>query len=489
MGYLNQFPNTHYYDEDLGFLIKAYKEQENKIEVLEEIYNKLQETTIATTREQLREWLEDGTLEKLIDENLLENLQSRVTTLENESKVIYVDTTEELLSKNLDNGIYITKGKANVNDGLGLKLYITNTETILPSLHMKNGNYAIPIVETFEFSRMIFNNFTDLLQKAVNTYSYITLDGLNYEITSTIEITTPVVIDMNKSTLYKNTHIQMFNGSSNFTIFNGSLNGNHMGKGYSHMITFNSTDNNLTIKDMTLYDNLYTVDGVIQQSVDSDAINIVNCKNATINNCTIRNVSRNGIAITGSVDIVDISNNNIEECYLFGIDLEPNTPTESMMKNVTIKNNLVLDCGRGESDYVWNTGGGFSCGSGNTTIKFVEQLNLIDNEFCNRKYYTSVSGQVAPFNRVQQMRYLKCIGNTFETFTRNLFFAQPSSLIDLATISNNQFTRLNAIPGNNVYIQATEGFVMFTNNYSIGPVNIATATESLIFNENNKIIT
>lgn len=78
MGYLNQFPNTNFYDQDLGWLIKAYKDLstkedglEERVEVLESIYTKVVDESkiIAkdTTLEQLEEWLKDGTLQKMLD--------------------------------------------------------------------------------------------------------------------------------------------------------------------------------------------------------------------------------------------------------------------------------------------------------------------------------------------------------------------------------------------------------------------------------------
>lgn len=60
MGYLNQFPNTHYYDEDIGFLIKAYKDLMDKYNDLLDIYNFIKNNIRDITINYLNEMLENG---------------------------------------------------------------------------------------------------------------------------------------------------------------------------------------------------------------------------------------------------------------------------------------------------------------------------------------------------------------------------------------------------------------------------------------------
>lgn len=71
MGYFNEFPHTRGYDGDLGWLIKMYKELLARYmcnnEYLKEIYQKIENVT----EEQLKEWLDDGTLSDIINKSLL----------------------------------------------------------------------------------------------------------------------------------------------------------------------------------------------------------------------------------------------------------------------------------------------------------------------------------------------------------------------------------------------------------------------------------
>ena len=72
MGYYD-FPHTRNYDSDLGFLIKKYNELDNKYDTLIDIYTVVQKSITDITLEQLKKWLDDGTLENIINQQLLAN--------------------------------------------------------------------------------------------------------------------------------------------------------------------------------------------------------------------------------------------------------------------------------------------------------------------------------------------------------------------------------------------------------------------------------
>ena len=87
MGYLNQFPNTNFYDQDLGFLVKSYKELttsvediEKKYDLLEKIYETIQQDITNITKEQLETMLNDGTLENIIENIMKENVDYDIVT-------------------------------------------------------------------------------------------------------------------------------------------------------------------------------------------------------------------------------------------------------------------------------------------------------------------------------------------------------------------------------------------------------------------------
>lgn len=78
MSYLTDFPNTHFYDQDLGWLIKKYKELNNDYNTLVEIYELIQKDIESVTIEQLQKWLDDGTFETIINETIFNNLNEKV---------------------------------------------------------------------------------------------------------------------------------------------------------------------------------------------------------------------------------------------------------------------------------------------------------------------------------------------------------------------------------------------------------------------------
>lgn len=75
MSFINDFPHTAEYDKDLGWLIKKYKDLHGDYQTLLEIYNYVKEHIKDITIEQLKKWLDDGTLEGII-QNLLLDFQT-----------------------------------------------------------------------------------------------------------------------------------------------------------------------------------------------------------------------------------------------------------------------------------------------------------------------------------------------------------------------------------------------------------------------------
>lgn len=72
---LYDYPHTGNYDQDLGFLIKRYKELieeyesvNDKYETLLKIYEMVQKDIKEVTIEQLQKWLDDGTFESIINQ-------------------------------------------------------------------------------------------------------------------------------------------------------------------------------------------------------------------------------------------------------------------------------------------------------------------------------------------------------------------------------------------------------------------------------------
>ena len=78
MSYFQSFPNTNFYNQDLGWLIKKYKELNGDVKILQQIYDLIKEQIKDVTIEQLQQWLDDGTLADIINESAFNELNTKV---------------------------------------------------------------------------------------------------------------------------------------------------------------------------------------------------------------------------------------------------------------------------------------------------------------------------------------------------------------------------------------------------------------------------
>lgn len=106
MSFYNEFPNTNYYEQDLGFLIKKYKELNNNYELLVQIYENVKQNIKDITLNQLEQWLDDGTLENLINKALFNE------------KISYFTTTISMIkNEDIKTGTFVkTLGYNSIND-------------------------------------------------------------------------------------------------------------------------------------------------------------------------------------------------------------------------------------------------------------------------------------------------------------------------------------------------------------------------------------
>ena len=173
MGYFNEFPHTRWYDGDLGWLIKIYKEllerYINNNEYLKEIYQKIENVT----EEQLKEWLEDGTLANIM---LMLGAVIRV-----------YETSEELMqANNLTEGLIVyTSGYTVIGDGGGAIFKIVSEEdNNYYQLQLQEGKYA-NILNTIITPEMIgckcdgVSDDTELFQKLID---FVSTKKFNYSI-------------------------------------------------------------------------------------------------------------------------------------------------------------------------------------------------------------------------------------------------------------------------------------------------------------------
>lgn len=278
MGYY-EFPNTRNYDSDLGFLIKKYKELGNdykdlvnKYELLQKIYEQIKEDIEDITKEQLQEWLDDGTLTNLI------------LTL---GKVItYYDTTNELKTANnlVLNQIIRTSGYYTKNDNNG-GLFLVSNEPL--GFNIYNGTYYINLIEdtsSIELRKCGIQenmDISNILNDISDYYTTFIFPNGTYLINSTVSFSNQVLIKGNNTTIKTSNTIGYIFKSGNISLTDIKFIGNGQPE---------TNDEN----------------GIV-------AIEILNADSVYINNCIFTQFNKN-IEITNSSNVA-IQNTIISKAY------------------------------------------------------------------------------------------------------------------------------------------------------------------------------
>lgn len=107
---LYDYPHTGNYDQDLGFLIRKYKELDKKYDILLEIYDLVKKEIKDITIEQLQKWLDDGVFDELINkliftDTLPSNLHKDTTYMIGETINTNLSKSESISSLELKNSI------------------------------------------------------------------------------------------------------------------------------------------------------------------------------------------------------------------------------------------------------------------------------------------------------------------------------------------------------------------------------------------------
>lgn len=164
MSYFQDFPNTNFYNQDLGWLIKKYKELNGDVKILQQIYDMIKEQIKDITLEQLQKWLDDGTLANIINQELL---KSKLTTYDN----VNAFKTDETLK---ENDYFVTKGYYSEGDG-GAGCYIIKNSKSPHKYYetLNNGLFAELLCDKYNVLSMgVFNDGetdnADLLQTLFN---------------------------------------------------------------------------------------------------------------------------------------------------------------------------------------------------------------------------------------------------------------------------------------------------------------------------------
>lgn len=341
MGVYNEFPHTNFYNQDLGFLICSYKKltenQEDlnkKYDLLMKIYENVKENIKYITIEQLQEWLEDGTLRNLINNEL--------------GLITVFDTTEEMLqATNLTVGQTIkTNGYYSINDGGGAVFVIKNTSTLL-SLDLQNdlkAEFTNEIISPKMLGGKKSEDISSILNTILNFKDVLFLDDeykMNITINKNIEI-----YGNEKTKLYPNTTL------NNYII---DIEGNY--NFYIHDLYFDISNNTNTgcikifrDKEFMQYENnkSFRIENIsIKHNLsDLDLIKIQNFSSVTLDNIDIKgtypNNVGNGITILGGI------NNKINNIYCSYLEKALLLKTEDInLEGFEINNIIFLTCKEG----------------------------------------------------------------------------------------------------------------------------------------------
>ena len=179
MGYFNEFPHTKSYDGDLGWLIKMYKELIARYKSNNEYLNEINQKIEDMTEEQLKEWLEDGTLENIIS-NLLKTFLCHSTTTE-----MLTDSTL-IVGNNV-----ITLGYDSINDRGGAMFQIVNKNTDDSNIYLQleNGLYAELIMHDYNpLTISGYSNVASSINTMLEKYNQCIIPNVPIDLDAPIEV-------------------------------------------------------------------------------------------------------------------------------------------------------------------------------------------------------------------------------------------------------------------------------------------------------------
>ena len=345
------FPHTRNYDSDLGFLIRKYKELGCDYNILVKIYEYIAEEIEDLTLNQLKKWLDDGTIE-----NIVISLGQIIK---------YFDTTEEMIqSQNLQIGQVIkTLGYSAINDGgesifriddkldenhfqfsLGSGKYATIIDNVLKlkscgcdntgttdiynvlsyinksydEVEISDGSYLLNTNIIINSNKKIHGNGSLILQSTIELTDYCTIENLTLNNKIGYIIMNGYYIKINNLIINVDSEsngkgIYIYNANGGCEISNTKIEGNQLNfDNYeTYGIYFSMTDENKSIVNSIISDCYFSL---LKYGISTFGSNnfqkIAGMKfvNNTVINCS------NGLYMELS-DHLRIDNNIIDLCY------------------------------------------------------------------------------------------------------------------------------------------------------------------------------
>ena len=329
---LYDYPHTGNYDQDLGFLINKYFELGKDYNTLVEIYEKIKEYiasidkkmleyTKKFTIEQLKKWLDDGTIN-----NIILTLGKIVT---------FVDTTNELKTKEnlVKDQLILTSGFYNKNDNSGGLFIVSDTPK---GFNIKNNDLFINLINSpdeiyLEKTGVKENDdISSILNDIVNYYTKIIIPKGTFLINSTININSDTILVGNESILQTTNTIGYLikNKSNTFLCENVNFLGNAI---------IESNDENGLVCIECLNSSKIKIENCNFSKFNKN-IEITNSNNVLINKCYIEKSYETLNKINGyGVLFENVNNGQVINCNM--TDIERHCIYINECNNIKVNNN------------------------------------------------------------------------------------------------------------------------------------------------------
>lgn len=255
---------------------------------------------------------------------------------------------------------------------------------------------------------------TAAFQQLVNVGGRIKLGRKKTYLIDLVTVTQQCDLDLNGSTIKRRTNgygtILSITGGGGFRARNGTVDGQNFGSNFGHLIQFDDPTGVFEMDRLTVQNNCQGYGtGTPLASQDTDLVYVNRAAALKVRRSKFKAASRNGLAVVGAVQHIEVGGSNeFEDCYLFGLDVEPNAPTDYMYRVIRNVGNIYKNCGsKGGTNYVWNGGGPYAIHAGADLTKVIADSvecrgnRVISDDFLN------VSGTlVEPYIVVDQYRSL-----------------------------------------------------------------------------------
>lgn len=284
---------------------------------------------------------------------------------------------------------------------------------------------------------------TDDIQAVLDIGGYIVFTEGTYKF-NTVFLKTDTYIDFQGSTIERHTSgsSRIFESSvaGDLTMRNGTIDGQNNGGNRGHLLQYQASSGTLRVENMTFQNNCLGYPTNPTTSQDTDLIYVLEAAETWVTNCRFDVTSRNGISFVDATATVKVSDSYFENCYLYAVDFEPNSPTTHMYENVVITGNTFKDNGNHETgDAVWpasGTGAIQFSPYGSTTVIIGENVVVSDNIIINTY---SHAGVLAPFVKLNYIKALTVNNNLFDESDNIQLHAVNTVASDSIVATGNKF--------------------------------------------------